>query len=805
MRDLLYAVRLLRKHPGFTAVAVLSLALGIGANTAVFSVINTILFRPLPVERPEQLVYLNAGRDGNGTTMSYPDYRDYRDRNNVLSGLMAFRISPISFSQGGANARIWGYLASGNYFQELGIQAILGRTFIPDDDRTPGGHPVAVISYASWKQRFGGDPAVVGKIVKLNGLDFTILGVTPAGFGGTELLFSPEVWAPMMMEPQIEPGNPWLERRETQNCFVIGRLKDGVTQLQAEAALNSIARDLSQEHLGVTDGKHVKLSAPGLFGSSLRTPMLGFSAVLLALAGLVLLIACTNIGSLLLARGSDRRKEIAVRLSLGASRAQLLRQLLTESLVLSIAGGIAGCTLGFWIVNTFSKWRAPVDVPLNTQVSIDARVLVFTAVLSVFASILFGLVPALQATRTEFVSGMKNSSNTRVKRLELRDVFVTAQIALSVLLLTGSVLAVQSLREALRMNLGFNPQGAVSVAFDLALQGYDEQRGRQLQQTILEKVSLLPGIQSAGLINSLPLTLDQSTTTIYVEGKPEPRPSDAPSAMYYNASPGYFRTMQTRFLAGRDFENSDRVGRKPVVIVNETFVHRILQGENAIGSLVRMGRKGTPKEIVGVVENGKYRSLGEEPAAVVFFALAQNYNSTTTAVARSSLPPHQAVQLLRSAVAEVDPNMPLFQVGAVSDQLDFPFAPARLAAAALSAFGALAIVLAATGVYGVMAYTVARRTREIGIRISVGATSRSLLHMVLTRGALLLIAGIVVGSTGALALGNLFSAILYGVSPRNPLGIGLAAAMVTAIAAIACWIPARRAARVDPVIALKEE
>lgn len=806
MRDLQYAMRVLRKHPGFTAVAVVSLALGIGANTAVFSVINAIVFRPLPVSQPEQLVHVNAGRDGNAPVMSYPDYRDYRDRNTVLSGLIAQRIAPMSFSvQGGANARVWGYLATGNYFQTLGVNAIIGRVFTPDDDRTPGGHPVAVLSYASWKQRFGGDPQVAGRTVKINGLDFTILGVTPPGFSGTELLYVPEIWVPMMMEPQIEPGNPWLERRQTSNTAVVGRLKPGVTRAQAESALNAIARDLSQQYLGAPDAKRIRLSAPGLFGAMLRRPMLAFSTVLFALAGLVLLIACANLASLLLARAADRRKEISIRLSLGAGRWQLIQQLLAESFVLAAMGGIAGCVLGIWIVDAVSNWRPPVDFPLNTHVQIDARVFVFTAALSILASILFGVVPALHATRADLVSGIKNAAQGGVRRFELRDIFVTAQIGLSVLLLTGSVLAVQSLREALKMNLGFNPQGAVSVSFDLALQGYSEERGRQFQQRVLERIAALPGVQSAGLSDSLPLSLNQSTTSIFVEGKPEPKASDVPSAMYYHVSPGYFRTMQTRFVAGRDLESSDREGSELVAIVNEAFVSRILQTADGIGQRVRIGRNAQPTKIIGVVEDGKYLSLGDDQQSVIFFPLAQRYNPMTTAIIRCNLPALETVQMLRSAIAELDPYMPVFQAGPVSDELNIPLAPARIGAAALGAFGALAIVLAATGVYGVMAYAVARRTREIGIRIAVGATSGSILRIVLIRGGLLLITGIILGSIGALALGNLLSAILYGVSPRNPLGITIAASMMTAITAVACWVPARRAARIDPVVALREE
>lgn len=799
-RDLQYALRVLRKNRAFTLLAIASLAVGISANTAVFSIVNAILFRPIPVEKPEELVYLNTGQGINWATMSYPDYRDYRDRNTVLSGVTAYRFAPMSLSVEGGNQRLYGALVSGNYFQVLGVSAEVGRTLSPDDDRTPRSHPVAVISYASWLERFGGDPAIVGRTLKINGLTYTILGVTPREFMGTEIVFSPEIYVPMMMQPQIEPANNWLEERRTRNCFVLGRLKPGMTQAQAEQSLNAIAGNLGP-------AKRIVLSPPGLLGNSLRTPTLAFVAALVVLAGLVMIIACANIVSLLLARATDRQKEIVLRLSLGAGRAQIIRQLLVEAIVIAGAGGFVGTVLAYWVVSAISKYRAPVDFPFRVGVVMDVRVLAFAAVLSGVVSVVFGLVPALHATRTDFGAGLKNAAIFRLKRLELRDLLVTAQVAFSVVLLSGAVLALHSLNQAMRMtNVGFNPTNAYTATFDVALQGYDKPRGRQFQDAILAKVVSNPDVESAGLINSLPLGSDFSSVSIYVEGQAFPAEEDAPIVPQYQASSGYFHTMGTRLVAGRDFSTSDRDDAPNVIVVNEAFAKQIVHQDNAIGRRILSGPGDrNPATIIGIVEDGKYWSLAEDHRPAIFYPIDQRYNPSTTVVIRTRLPEAQAIQVLRTSINQADPDIPLFQVGSVADQLGFALAPPFIAAMATTTFGALAILLAGTGVYGVMGYAVARRTREIGIRMAIGATSNSILGLVVGRGVAILTLGLLIGATGAIALARVMAAVLYGISASNPLGIVVAAPLMTLVVLFASWSPARRAIRINPVIALREE
>ena len=803
LQDSRLAFRRLKQSPGFSAAAILTLALGIGANTTTFSALNKLILRPLPVNRPQELVFLNTP---SGPSQSYPAYKEFRDRNRSLSGLVAYRVAPVGMIQNGTSAHVWGYEVSGNYFEVLGVQALLGRALTPADDQKVGAHPVAVISYTSWQRRFAADPAIIGRIVKINGLDYTILGVMPRGFFGTELIYIPEFWVPMAMEPQIEPGNAWLDNWNTWNCWVVGRLKPGVSRGQAEADLNTIAAQLAHER-PMLEGMRIRLSAPGLVGNMLRGAVIGFATVLMGVAGLVLLIACTNLAGLLLARASDRRKEIAVRMALGAGKWRLVRQLLAENLLLSLAGTAAGLLLAVWLVDLLAAWRPPIEFPLQMDFQIDRRVLAFTVAAGLLTTLLFGLAPSLQATKTELVSALKNSALTeRLRRWQLRELLVTAQIALSVVLLIGTVLVVRSLQQALTINIGFNPQSAVAVAFDLGLNGYTAESGKQFQARLLEKVSTLPGVQSAALANSLPLGLDQSNTSFFAEGKPVPKMSERQSANYYMVTPGYFTTMQTRLLAGRDFDQHDREGAKKVVIVNYALAARLFPNENAVGKRICQGMAcGDPFEIIGIAEDGKYVSLSDGPTPVIFWPILQRYISTTTVVARSPLPPEQVVRMVENAVHDLNPALPFYQTGSLDDHMRLPLLPARLAASMLGAFGSLAIVLAATGVYGVMAYAVSRRRREIGIRVAIGATRAQVMRLVLQRTAILLAIGTALGAVASLAAGNLFSPILYGVNPKDPATFALAALLMAAVALAAGWLPARRAMSIEPASALREE
>ncbi len=807
LQDLIVSFRRLRSSPGFTVAAILTLALGIGANTTIFSLVNAVVFRPFGVERQNELAFFNMHTaKAEFPSTSYPDYKDYRDRNTVLSSLSMYRIVPMNMSRGaGENSRLWGYLVTGNYFDTLGVKALRGRVIGPQDDVKKGGNPFAVITYTCWQRRFAGDPDIAGKNVKINGLDFTILGVTPAGFVGTELIFTPEMFVPLTMVTQVE-GFDWTENRGNGNGFVVGRLKPGVSMKSAEASINIITKQLGREYPNDDGGVSIVLSAPGMAGTYLRGAITGFSAVLMVVAGMVLLIACVNLASLLLARAADRRKDTAIRLALGASRYHLMRQLLTESVVLAVAGGTAGIMLAFWLTDLVNAWTPPIDVPVIPHVVMDVRVLLFAAAVSLVTGLLFGLVPALQSTRATLAGAMRNDApSDRLRRVNLRDLLVTAQVALSVVLLIGSVLVVRSLQHALSLRLGFEPQHAAVVSFDVGLQGYNEARTREFQRRLLDKVRSTPGIESAGFVDGLPLTLNISNSMIYLEGKPAPLPGDAPMANMYVITPGYLKAMQTRLISGRDLDARDTKDAPQVALVNEAFAHQLLPGEDAVGKRFRFGTTGKWVQIAGIVEDGKYRSLGDTPSPTVFQAMEQNWRSNTTLVARSPLAEAETTRLLRRAVGELDSSLTIYDSGSLTSRLALALFPAKLVAVVLASFGLLAVVLAATGVYGIMAYAVSRRTREIGIRMALGAAPAQVLRVVLNRTAVLVGLGTIIGLAISLAAGKFFGQILYGVSARDPLTYACAISLMAAVAFVACWVPARRAINVDPLTALRME
>jgi len=809
-QDLIVAVRRLRSSPGFTIAAIVTLALGIGANAAIFTAVNAVMFRALPVDHPEQLVALNTQTfKTEFPVQSFPNYVDTRDRStNILAGLAAYRIDTINFSRGGGdNSRAWGYLVTGNYFDMLGVGPSRGRVLHRDDDVTRGGHPVAVLGYAFWQRRFNEDPNAVGSRVKLNGLDYTIVGVAPAGFIGTEMIYTPDIFVPMAMEPQIEPGNNDLDVRGNQNYFIVGRMKPGVTMPQAQAALSVVAEQLSREYPDTNQGMKIHLSEAGLFGNFLRGTIRTFAVVLMTVAGLVLLIACVNLASLLLARAADRRKDTAIRLALGAGRSDLVRQLLTESLLLSLLGGAAGLLLAVWLADMFAAWRPPIHIPVFPALHVDLRVMLFAGAVSLLTGVLFGLAPALQSVRGSLAPALKNEAVAeRLRRFQMRDVLVSAQVALSVVLLIGSVLVVRSLQHALSIPFGFDPRHAALVEFDLQLQGYNEARSRDFQHRLLDRVRSLPGIESAAFIDSLPLTLQWNNSPIAIEGKPVLSAADMTLAAMHRITPGYLRTARTRLIAGRDFDDNDKQGGRRVAIVNEAFVRQLLPGENPLGKRFRNDSKqGEWREIVGVVEDGKYRSLGEAPLTAVFQPIEQAWSPSTNLLARSSLPEDQVTAMLRRAVMELDSTITLAEAGSWTDQLGLALFPARVAAAILGAFGLLAIVLAATGVYGITAYAVSRRTREIGIRMALGAKQGEVVRVVLSHTAVLVGIGAAVGIALAIAGGRFFGQILYGISATDPFTYSMAIGIMALIALAACWFPARRAIGVDPVTALRTE
>ena len=805
LQDLRYAWRMLRRNPGFTAVAVLSLALGVGANALVFSVVNALLLRSLPVERPDQLVFLETK---SGITQSFPNYRDLRDRNKAFSGLVGYRLVPMEFESASGATRIWGLLATGNYFDMLGLRPVMGRFFHQADDLHAGASPYAVLSYSAWRGRFGGDSGIVGKTVRINRLPYTVLGVAPPDFHGTELWYWPEVWVPMMMEPQIEnyPDAGWLDNRGTWDTWVLGRLKPGASKTQALANLNTIAAQLAREHPDNNEGLQFKLAEPGLAGDYFGGPAKAFTLGVLGLAALVLLAACANLAGLLTARARDRQREIAIRLSIGARRARVVRQVLTETLVLSLAGGAAGYTLAFVLSQALTRWRAPMDIPVQFDVNPDWRVFLFASVVSIVAGALFGSAPAWRAAKTDANSVLKGAATSSVRRrLAFRDVLVVLQVALCFVLVTTCLISLRGLQQSLKMRLGFEPQGVSVVAFDLGLAGYSEEKGRAFQQRVLDAVKQLPGVRSAAYSNSVPLSIDQSTTTVFPGDKPALRPSEGTSANYYEVSPGYFETIGTKLLAGRDFNWHDDAKAPRVAIVNRAFGRQVLHSESAAGKRFRQGPKGSLVEVAGVVEDGKYQSLTESQQPAVFWPMLQNYNGTTTLEVRSSIPAAQMVREMRQAVAGLDPELPLYGTGSVDQMLGFAFFPTHAAAIALSAFGVLAIMLAVTGIHGLVSYAVARRVREIGIRMAVGARPSQVLRLVLGRTMALLAVGSAIGLVASLAAGQVLASVVYGASSRDPRTLLAVLATIVVLGLISSWTPTRRALGIDPIAALRCE
>jgi predicted permease len=805
LQDLRYALRMLRRNPGFTAVAVLSLALGIGANALVFSVINALLLRPLPVDRPDQLVFLETK---SGITQSFPNYRDLRDRNEAFSGTVGYRLAPMEMESASGATRIWGLLATGNYFDVLGVHPAMGRFFHQAEDLHPNASPYAVLSYNSWRGRFGGDPGIVGKTVRINRLLYTVLGVAPPDFHGTELWYWPEVWVPMMMEPQIENNSVagWIENRSTWDTWVIGRLKPGTSATQALANLNTIAAELAREHPDNDEGLQFKLAKPGLAGDWIGGPAKAFTLGVLGLAALVLLAACANLASLLTARAADRQREIANRLSIGARRSRVVRQVLTETLVLSLAGGAAGYVLAFLLSQALTRWRAPMDFPVQFNVNPDWRVFFFALTVSVIAGALFGCAPAWRTSRTDANAVLKGgATSSGRKRLAFRDALVVLQVALCFVLVAACLISLRGLQQSLKMRLGFDPEDVSVVGYDLGLAGYSDEKGRVFQQRVLEAVKQLPGVQLAAYSNSVPLSIDQSTTSVAAGDKPAARPSDTISAHYYEVSPGFFATLGTKLLAGRDFTWHDDDKSPRVAIVNVAFGKQVVHSENAVGKTFRQGTRGALVEIVGVVEDGKYESLSESQAPAVFWPMLQNYNSTTTLEVRSSMPSDQMVREMRRAVAKLDPQLPLYGTGSLDQMLGFAFFPTRAAAIALSAFGVLAIMLAVTGIHGLVSYAVARRVREIGIRMAIGARPSQVLRLVLGRIMMLIAIGSAIGLALALAAGQALASVVYGASARNPVTLACVVAIIALLGLLSSWAPTRRALRIDPMLALRYE
>jgi macrolide transport system ATP-binding/permease protein len=809
IRDVSYAWRMLRKSPGFTAVAVLSLGLGIGANTTVFSFLSAFFLQPLAVEDPERVVAVFTS-DYSGPlygASSYPDYLAFRDETSVLSGLAAYTISPFSFGDVSGTDRVFGELVTEDYFAVAGLEAARGRTF---DSGESAAAPTLVISDGLWRRRFDADSAIVGRAVTLNGQPFTIAGVAPAGFTGMTRGLAVDLWVPMTAPGMASRDH--LERRSSHWLLLLGRLAPGVSSEAAQARLNGLAAQLQKaDPDGWTDVRGKRRVATVLPESQarvfpdLRGAVLGFFALLMAVVGLVLLLACTNLASFLLARASLRRREAAVRLSLGASRGRLVRQLLAESVLLALIGGALGLLLSFWATHALMTLRPPVPLPVHLDLDLDSRVLCFDLLVSLLTGVLFGLGPALQASRADLIVALKDDSRTAVPAdgaWSPRRVLVVVQTALSLVLLIGAGLFLQGLRNAQRIDPGFEADGLVLLSLDPGLAGYEEGQARVFFQELVERTGTLPGVRSVSLATEVPLSLGGSRRRISIEGY-EPRPGEDMEVRSNIVGSDYFRTMGIPLVHGRDFTERDGEGAPGVAVVNESFARRYMPGEGPIGRRIQMGSSWL--RVVGLARDGKYDTLGEEPTPFFYVPFLQHLGTSATLHVRGETEPEALVAAVRGVVRDLDPTVPVFDEKTMTDHLGLALLPARLAGFALVGFGLVALLLGAMGIHGVLAYWVSQRRRELGVRIALGADPRDLLWMVITQGARLAGLGILLGLAAAIAAGHVASRFLYGVGGTDPTTFVAVALALSTVALLAVSLPARRAAKVDPMEALRYE
>ena len=818
MQDLRYGLRMLRKNPGFTAVAVLSLALGIGANTTIFTVVNAILLHALPVRDISRLVEMDTVDTKTLVTqarseklgMSFPNFQDYRRDNTVFTDLAAFMPTEVTWSGGVEPRQLLSELVSANYFEVLGIRPARGRFFMPDEDTKPNGNDVAVLSYALWANKLGSDPGIIGKPLIFDARPYTVIGIAPRGFRGTITFFSSEqVWIPTSMKDQVLGGKikDFFNDRRFLTVGTIGRLKPGVEMTAAEASLKTMATHLEAEFPKDNGGRSVALSplADAAVGVNDHKRIALAGAMMMGVVGLVLLIACVNLANLLLAQGARRQKEISLRAALGAGRTRIVRQMLTESMLLSLAGGAVGLGIAYAGRSILWSFRPPFIEQSGIDLSLDSHVLLFTLGVAILTGFIFGLVPAVKASRPDLMETLKSGGRSGTmgwRRDPLRSLLVIGEMALALITLVGAGLFLHSMQNAQKTELGFESKNLLAMNFDLGALQYEEGRGQQFYRAAIEKVKNSPGVASVSIASNAPIG-GGLLRTVFPEGRDEASGYRGTLTTVNNIIPGYFETLRIPVLRGRSFNDGDRKETTMVAVASEAMVKQYWPNEDGLGKRFHFFGDPTLREIVGVAANSVINEVGEEPQPIVFLPMAQDYVPAVTLQVRTTGNPENVVATARAALQSLDPNLAVTNVFTIEQILAQALWAPRMGGLLLALFGALALVLSAVGVYGVLSYSVNQQTREIGLRMAMGAQRSDVMRLILGQGLRLTVLGLGLGVLVALGLMRVLVSLLFDVRAYDPLTYTAVTLLLTAVALLACYIPARRAMRVDPMVALR--
>jgi predicted permease len=811
LQDLRFALRRLRRSPGFALTAVFTLALGIAANVIVFGVLQALVLRPIDVPHPDRVMTL-AHRDQPYPFFSYPEVRDVRDGNSVFSAVSAQMIQNFGLEANGVTRPVWGCEVSGQYFEVVGIKPFLGRLLQRADDDHPGASQAAVLSWPAWKSDFGADPNIVGKTVRVNKHPYTIVGVTPEGFYGTEKFGYLDIFVPMANEASLD-GVDWLESRSEPHVYSIVRIKDGVTMPQVQAELNTIAARIARQYPKDEEKLSLKLTRPGLMGDFFGAPARSFLAGVLGLAGIVLLAACANLGGLFAARTADRTREIAIRMAIGSSRWRVIRQILVEAFVISILGGACACALAWMAITGLANWHPPTEYPLSFHIVMPQPSLFLMAFLiSVLAGVLFGVMPLRQIFKTDPNEAIKGgaSQSSVGHRWALRDVLLAAQVALCCVTVTAAFVSLRGLGKAMTMNMGINPKHAVLTKFELNQAGYSNQAADHFQRQLLERVSQLPGVTAAGYATTTPLSQDTDDSAVFSQQTTNFRPSNKAFNTYdYWVSPGYFTAAETPLLAGRDVSFSDTAKTPTVAVVNQQFARRLFHSDDAVGRYFK-NASGQPIQIVGVVADGKYFSLTEDQEAAAFFPISQEGTTHTSLLVRmrpdsSDAATNELAATIRKVIRDLDPAIPIRESSAWKNQLGMTFFVSQVATVALGLFGAFGLLLSITGTFGLASYTVCKRLRELSIRVALGAQAKQILSAALGRMLILLATGSIVGMLLGVAASRVLSAIVYQASAQDPFVLVAVAFTTLLTGSLAVVGPVRRVLHIDPANLLREQ